>query len=197
MRGLCDSYNIVMKDINKFCSKEEVIKRAKKKLLGVKYDDMEYFECNVSTQKGVVLVGVGFTDSNNYKFYMQIPRINLNSWDTTIGVGTYTTKLMTYDNLCSVFNSHKSYCCSSNELKRLGDLGIHFYFHNFDYYLTGIVNNEIVFMFKLISNYDISISSIKLCNDYIEILINSYVFILNLYDYSIERLSYERYKESL
>lgn len=180
IRGMQDAFNKYLKDFEEYNSPQNLVKRAKKKLLFEGYIDEKIFEYDLKTQKALWL---RCTDKG---FNISLPAID----SDYIYQHELFFKDVTYDNLCDRLNSHMI-SCLNHQIAKYGDLTIGFY--NKDTYdnLAGVIDNEIVFMFctRLRDNSnDFPTVNTNFVDNQINIKINKYEFKLSIEDYLIKKV---------
>lgn len=199
MRGLQEAYDNVKQSIDKYYSKEEMINRAKKKLLSNELLVDSYFEYLISTQRDAFLSCRCNPTMISYDFNLRVPLIKLRQQAL---YSTVFDRNVSYENLCCELYRHKDLCMNSC-IASFGDLIISSYpypFRPYARFLTGMVNHKIVFLFRVSKGWGthLHITNIALKDNFIYFTIMSSTFSdgtvcsvdfkLSLSDYSLERL---------
>lgn len=166
MRGLKKACSDLIKQVDKYYSKESALKQAKIKLLKGEVPE-EHLKVNLSTQYGVCLSCICASDF--YNFVLEIPEIT--EWrsvlypdkekvyeckdyfweDTDSANVSFDVKLL-YDALELRLDEHRWFC-NHNIVAEFGRLQIGYYLYHYHpscvekYHLVGLVDDEIVFMF--------------------------------------------------
>lgn len=200
MRGLQEAYDNVKQSIDKYYSKEEMINRAKKKLLSNELLVDSYFEYPISTQRDAFLSCRCNPTMISYDFNLRVPLIELKKQAL---YSTVFDRNVSNENLCCELYRHKDLCMNSC-IVNFGDLIIGNYPYTnrpFSRFITGMVNHKIVFIFRISVDWGthLHITNIVLKGNFIYFTIMcsrgfsdntvySVDFKLSLSDYSLERL---------
>ena len=186
MHGLQDAYNKSLVDLSKYFSKEERHNRVKKTLLTGKQEGEKHFYYELSTQKDLSL-DCCCSPSGIITYSLCVPQLYYSCVDYS-----YLTSGKDFIELCDIIRQHKINC-TKNYIQNYGDLCIGFYSDimlgsagtsEMSRYLTGVVNNEIVFIFNT-QKHSI-INNMFLEGDYIEIILNTREYRIRLSDYAVE-----------
>lgn len=182
LRGMQDAYYSIVRQINDYNSKEQKMLRAKKKLLTGVSEDKKTFKSRISTQKGLVLFCV------DGRFLLKIPAVS-----SELGY-TYTETLpniaVSYEDLLTIIGNHRNQCYLT-QIAVIDDLVIShsqsIYTKSNKAYLTGVRNNEIVFIISLGLTYGIvSIKNIIKNYNFLDVFMsNNSKFSISLKDYKI------------
>lgn len=161
MRGLNKAYDDLIEKVNKFFSKDELLKKAKNKLLkGESANNYDVLMSQLPTQNGVGLLCICSIKTIDCKFVFAIPVIEY-SHNTIIDdrhplfeYSSSYSSLATnkvYKLLKKELDNHRK-LCKSNIVAEFGNLKIGYYncdFNEANFNLVGVVNDEIVFMFVI------------------------------------------------
>lgn len=145
MRGLEKAYNTIMKDVERYYSEEEKVKRAKEKLTkGVL--NSKRIRYGLKTQKNVELRCECSPDNVYCKFNLTVPIIRFTSMDYV----SLSNKDVSFEKLCELISRHKE-LCKNNIIETFGNLRVGFYQDiELGVYVTGLVEDKIVFIFRVI-----------------------------------------------
>lgn len=145
MRGLEKAYNTIMKDVERYYSEEEKFKRAKEKLTKGVVLKSEGIRYGLKTQKNVELECECSPDKVYCKFNLTIPMIRF----TSMGY-VPLSKDVSFEKLCELISRHKE-LCKNNIIETFGNLKVGFYqIMESGVYVTGLVGDNIVFIFRVI-----------------------------------------------
>lgn len=162
MRGLEKAYNTIMKDVERYYSEEEKVKRAKEKLTKGVVLKSEGIRYGLKTQKNVELRCECSPDKVSCKFNLTVPIIRFTSVDYVS-----LSKDVSFEKLCELISRHKE-LCKNNIIETFGNLKIGFYqIMESGVYITGLVGDNIVFIFRVhpqLCTY-VDLGSFK-CNDF-------------------------------
>lgn len=151
MRGLEKAYNTIMKEVDKFYSKEEMVKRAKKKLVGNQSNDFEVMRCDVDTQDYVTLICNCDANRKSYRFGLSVPVMEDFGFLSSSLLDN--TNEVSFNTLKEELNKHRS-LCKSNIVSEFGNLKIGYYnYKPITNFLVGLVDDEIVFIFEICTDY--------------------------------------------
>lgn len=144
MRDLEKAYNSIMKDVERYYSEEEKVKRAKEKItkgVGLKSKRIRY---GLKTQKNVELRCECSPDKVSCKFNLTVPIIRFTSVDYVS-----LSKDVSFEKLRELISKHKE-LCKDNIIETSGNLNIGFYqVSDLGVYVTGLVKDKIVFIFRV------------------------------------------------
>lgn len=159
MRDIKKAYNTLIEEVNKFFSKEEMLKKAKNKLLnGDRVSNYEVLISKIPTQDGSSLLCKCIVNSRSCSFAFAIPFIEYSYndiIDERYPLFEYSSNYSSLDTdkvynlLKQELNKHRK-LYKSNIVAEFGCLKIGYYNCNCNEarnYLLGVVNDEIVFMF--------------------------------------------------
>lgn len=170
MRYLDKAYDDLVEKVNKFFSKDELLKRARNKLLtGDSGSNYGVLMSKIPTQDGSALLCKCIVNSMSCSFGLAVPSIEYmygSFIDEKYLLFEYYSDYSSLDTN-KVFNllnkkleEHRK-LCMSNIVAEFGSLKIGYYNRNYNEsknYLVGVVNNEIVFMFVVkVESMDISV----------------------------------------
>ena len=182
MRGLIDAYNKSLEDTNKYYSKEEIVKRAKNKLLKEDFSEVSYMKYSLNTQKGAFLLAESYDKGKCFKYNLSIPMIRAES---NFGVYNLSASYVSFKDLQKNINEYKKKF-KKGSVTVFGKLKISNFFTMKGCFLVGMVGRNIVFMFyfgALMSYCKFSYNG----RDSILIVFDSIrKYRLNLEDYSLE-----------
>ena len=171
MRYLDKAYDDLVEKVNKFFSKDELLKKAKNKLLkGESVNNYDVLMSQLSTQNGSALLCRCKVNCRDCSFCLAVPSIEYmygSFIDEKYLLFKYYSDYSSLDTN-KVFNllnkeleEHRK-LCMNNIVAEFGSLKIGYYNRNYNEsknYLVGVVNNEIVFMFVVVKveSTDISV----------------------------------------
>ena len=145
MRGLEKAYNTIMKDVERYYSEEEKLKRAKEKLTKGVVLKSEGIRYGLKTQKNVKLECECSPDKVYCKFNLTVPIIRF----TSMGY-VPLSKDVSFEKLCELISRHKE-LCKNNIIETFVNLKVGFYqIMESGVYITGLVGDNIVFIFRVI-----------------------------------------------
>lgn len=182
MRGLIDAYNKSLEDAKFYYSKEEIVKRAKNKLLQEDFSEVSYTKYSLNTQKGAFLLAESYDKGKCFKYNLGIPTIR-----GVCDFGTYNLSplYLSFQDLQKCISTYKKKF-KKGSITVFGKLKISNFFTMKGCFLVGMVGKDIVFMFY----FGVQMSFCNLAyngRDSIIIVFDSIrKYRLNLEDYSLE-----------
>lgn len=181
MRGLIDAYNKSLEDTNKYYLKEEIVKRAKNKLLREDFSEVSYMKYSLNTQKGAFLLAESYDKGKCFKYNLSIPMIR---GESNFGVYNLSASYVSFKDLQKCINTYKKFKVGNTTV--FGKLRVNNFYNKQGNFLVGMVGRNIVFMFyfgALMSYCKFSYNG----RDSILIVFDSIrKYRLNLEDYSLE-----------
>lgn len=180
IRGINDAYSASQKALSQY--KEKLAKE--KILTGNVSSNFHSFNYDLKTQKG-------------FKFCMRFSKSYTDYYIMSNVISRYSTYIFCrssyivcgddFEDLYNKLKEHRQ-CCLNNVIARIGKLKIGFYKYDSEYFLSGVVDNSIVFLYELKDLLSDNISIYVDENSYINVLLDSYCsFRLDASDYSIEQ----------
>lgn len=208
MRGLNEAYNLAVldKDIKKEIARLKLIK-------GIDEEVERYYD--LGTQRGLELryIYCGKTSfyipNHSGKYSLVCPYYeysNFNFRQRNSDFIIWSDYELDYDAIKQKIDFIKSQLSSSNLVKKIGNLSIHFCRFELGKFIIGIMNNSIVFLFKLDlwnlnPNKDIKVELKDLFYDtflvFTLIGMTSVIFYLSVDNYEIKEVSYDKFRPEL
>lgn len=180
IRGINEEYDMSQKALA-----QHKLKLAKEKMLTGNISSHGFiFMCDLKTQKGMKL-RLNFSNIG-INYYIESKII---SWSRRYNTIVYTDASVIYgidfEDFNNTLKEHKQ-CCCKNVKARFNKLKIGYYCYESWYFLTGVVDNSIVFLYRLFDLSDFSMNMYIDENNYINVLLDScFGFRIDVSDYSI------------
>ena len=185
IRGLDSAYNRLKLSIDDYYYYSEGgrLKRAKQKLLCAECKVKEKFSIRLTTQSHMELNA--YCSNDGYYFEFRVGWLTKPFLSSVVNY-SLNGRFNTYEDLILTLNEHRN-VCSHSIIAKFGDLSVGTYTLGRNNYLTGLVDNKIVFMFKILVLDCSRISDIKLdgCNLAVEIerIGAKYKYLIDINDY--------------
>lgn len=159
IRGLDEVYNSM---VEKFEIDSSPSERAKRKLLtGTTSSVLSYSEA-IKTQRDMFLYSRFSLVSNHHGFNVKVPVLRFKGRKFQLSDCFILINDMTYSDACNQIGSYLEKCLLDKYIVgRIGNLVISFCsFYIYDF-ITGVVNNEFVFMFPIATRQFVYVDSVR------------------------------------